>query len=255
MWPGLCAEPSHRSRRRIEQTPRFQVATEVQQLSLGMRLQDRAVFTSFYPGNNTLVVGALQDLAAASGERSIFLHGAPGSGKSHLLQAVCAAVTGGGYFPLGELAPLGAAVFEGAERLPLVAVDDLDAVAGDRHWDQALFRLYNELLQHDGRLLIAALRPPLQSGVALPDLRSRLAAMTAFVVQPLDEMQQRAALQLRAGLRGIELPEETLIYLQRRYARDMPRLHALLDRLDLASLAAQRRLTVPFIRAVLDEAT
>jgi DnaA family protein len=79
--------------------------------------------------------------------------------------------------------------------------------------------------------------------------------MPQFALRPLDEAQQRAALQLRAGMRGIELPEETLLYLQRRFARDIGSLHELLDRLDLASLQEQRRLTVPFIRAVLGEPT
>jgi DnaA family protein len=89
--------------------------------------------------------------------------------------------------------------------------------------------------------------------LALPDLRSRLAAMPHYALRPLDEAQQRAALQARAAVRGIQLPEETLQYLQRRFARDMGSQYALLERLDSASLAAQRPLTVPFIRSVLDE--
>ena len=67
----------------------------------------------------------------------------------------------------------------------------------------------------------------------------------------LDEGEQHAALQLRARLRGVELPDETLHWLQRRFPRDMRTLYELLDTLDEASLAAQRRLTIPFIREVL----
>ena len=52
---------------------------------------------------------------------------------------------------------------------------------------------------------------------------------------------------------GFELPDETARWLQRRYPRDMHSLHNLLDTLDEASLVAQRRLTVPFIRSVLRE--
>jgi DnaA family protein len=72
-----------------------------------------------------------------------------------------------------------------------------------------------------------------------------------FQLRVLDESEQQAALQLRARLRGFELPMETLQWLQRRFPRDMRRLYALLDTLDEAALAAQRRLTVPFIREVL----
>jgi DnaA-homolog protein len=100
-------------------------------------------------------------------------------------------------------------------------------------------------------LLVAARVPAVELSVALPDLVSRLAAMAHYALRPLDEAQQGEALRLRASLRGLELPDETLQYLQRRFVRDMSQLTALLDRLDEASLRAQRRLTVPFIREVL----
>jgi DnaA family protein len=54
-------------------------------------------------------------------------------------------------------------------------------------------------------------------------------------------------------LRGLELPQETARWLQRRFPRDMHSLYGLLDTLDEAAIVAQRRLTVPFIRSVLRE--
>jgi DnaA family protein len=85
----------------------------------------------------------------------------------------------------------------------------------------------------------------------LPDLSSRFAASAVFQLRALDECEQREALRLRAHLRGFELPEETARYMQRRFPRDMRTLYNLLDTLDAAALVAQRRLTVPFIRSVL----
>jgi len=58
-------------------------------------------------------------------------------------------------------------------------------------------------------------------------------------------------LKLRARHRGLELPEETAQYLLRRLPRDMATLYDWLDLLDVAALAAKRRLTVPFVREVL----
>jgi DnaA family protein len=77
--------------------------------------------------------------------------------------------------------------------------------------------------------------------------------MPHFALRPLDEAGQRDALRARAAARGIHIPEETLQYLQRRFARDMGSLYGLLERLDAASLEAQRSLTVPFIRRVLGD--
>jgi DnaA family protein len=144
---------------------------------------------------------------------------------------------------------MGPGVLEGAAALPLVAIDDLHLVAGDDAWERALFGLYNE--RRGTEIAIAATGPATRIGIRLPDLASRLAALTHFGLRPLDESQQRQALQLRARSRGFELPDETVVFLQRRFPRDMGQLAVILDELDAASLAEQRRLTVPFIRQVL----
>jgi DnaA-homolog protein len=117
-----------------------------------------------------------------------------------------------------------------------------------------LFALLRETEDAGGALIAAASAPPSLLPWALPDLGSRFAAGAVFQLRPLDEAEQQAALQLRARLRGLELPEETWQWLRRRYPRDMRRLYELLDTLDEAALTAQRRLTVPFIRDVLRSA-
>ncbi|MEP7311163.1 MAG: DnaA regulatory inactivator Hda [Pseudomonadota bacterium] len=223
----------------------------MQQLPLGVRLADRAVFASFHPGDNGQALQWLRELAAPGAAGVGVLHGPAASGKSHLLQALCAQLPGSGYFPLAVLHELGAGSLEGAETLSCVCIDDLQLAAGEPSWEAALFRLYCEIEARHGRLLLAATAPPLLLGLRLPDLQSRLAAATTFALRPLDEAAQREALRLRAQQRGLELPEETALYLQRRFPRDMASLLRLLDTLDIASLAEQRRLTLPFIRDVL----
>ncbi len=223
----------------------------MKQLPLSVRLQDRAVFASFLPGVNAESVAAARGLAAGN-VPLLYLHGVSGAGRSHLLQAICAATAGSGYFPLTELQAMGPPVLEGVAGLPLVAIDDLDPVAGIAGWELRLFDLYNECRAAGSRLVVSAAVPAVDLPLALPDLASRLSAMPHYALRPLDESQQRQALQLRAAQRGIELPAETLLYLQRRFARDMGSLNRLLDQLDLASLEEQRRVTLPFIRRVLD---
>jgi DnaA family protein len=224
----------------------------MKQLPLAVRLQDRAVFASFVPGQNVEALAAAHAVAAGE-SRLMYVHGPAGSGRSHLLQATCAAVAGSGYFPLGELLGHGAAVLEGVASLPLVTIDDLNLVAGDAGWERAMFRLYNECMAGGARLVVSAAVPAGSLAVRLPDLASRLAAMPHYGLRPLDESRQREALRLHAAQRGVEVPEEALLYLQRRFARDMASLHALLDQLDAASLEEQRRLTLPFIRRVLGD--
>jgi DnaA family protein len=226
----------------------------MKQLPLSVRLQDRAVFASFLPGANGEALAAARSLAQGPDAPMLYVHGVAGAGRSHLLQAICAAVPGSGYFPLRELRELGPAVLEGVAGLPVVALDDLDAVAGSVEWERQLFGLYNECSGDGARLAVSAPVPAGDLPLVLPDLASRLAAMPHYALRALDEAQQRQALQLRAAQRGVELAPETLVYLQRRFARDMGTLNRMLDQLDLASLEEQRRLTLPFIRRVLGDA-
>lgn len=225
----------------------------MQQLPLGVRLRDRAVFESFLPARNTEALA--QARRAADGQAGLtWIAGPPGAGKTHLLQAVCAAASRArraGYLPLRELSALGAEVLTGLSQLECLAIDDLDAVIGRAGWERELFTLVREFAERGGALVLSGSAPPALEHWALPDLGSRCAAAAVFQLRPLNDTEQREALRLRARLRGLELPPDTLRWLQRRFARDMHSLYRLLDTLDEAALAAQRRLTVPFIREVL----
>jgi DnaA family protein len=226
----------------------------VQQLPLGVRLPDRAVFASFLPGPNREAFEHARRAAVGQAAGATWICGPASAGKTHLLQATCSLAAEGrraGYFPLAELERLGVGVLEGLPQLECVCLDDLEAVAGRLDWEKAIFGLLRELEEGGGALLMAARPPPALLTWGLPDLGSRCAAGAVLQLRALDETEQQQALQLRARLRGFELPEETSRWLQRRFPRDMRRLYGLLDTLDEAALAAQRRLTVPFIREVL----
>jgi DnaA-homolog protein len=227
----------------------------MQQLPLAMRLRERAVFEGFVPGPNLEAVESLQALAAGRARGVAWLSGIAGAGKSHLLQAACASAVRCGltaaYLPLRQLLPLGPEALSGWQEAQLMAIDEIESVAGELSWEQGLFTLYRESQERGAALIGAATEPPARLPFALPDLASRFAAATLLPLRPLGEAEQREALRLRAHARGLDLPEETALYLQRRFPRDLPTLYQLLDTIDAAALQAQRRLTVPFIRAVL----
>ena len=233
------------------------------QLPLGIRLRDTSVFASYFPGRNRSVVDALDALSARraganDGPTCVWLHGAASVGKTHMLQAMCARAhaddEAAAYLPLREVAQLGGEVLAGYGQFSLVCLDDAEAVAGDSGWERALFRLHQELDEQGGRLVMSGATPPAALPFKLADLASRLNGGVVLTLQALDEQEQLAALQLRAQLRGCELPEETGQFLLRRLPRNMTALCNFLDQLDEASLVAQRRLTVPFVKAVMKSA-
>jgi DnaA family protein len=225
----------------------------MKQLALGVTLRANALFANFHPGPNEEVLAALK----GPGADPIWVWGGAGSGKSHLLQALCAATDGpAAYISLGAIsagASLPPEVLRGFADCGAVCVDDVDAVAGNLEWEQALFRLFNEAQESRSRLVFAARAAPRGIEWRLDDWRSRTAACVVYHLRDLDEAGRARALELRAAQRGLKLPAETLDYLMKRMPRDLRSLFDILDELDAASLAAQRRLTIPFIREALEK--
>lgn len=225
------------------------------QLPLHIGLRDSATFANFYPADNAQVLAQLQQCAQLEGERFIFIHGATGEGKSHLLQAACHTASESGqpvvYLPLSQREQFSIEMLEGLEDMSLLCIDDLDAIAGDAGWEEAIFHLYNRVRDAGTRLIVAANNHPTALAVRLPDLQSRLVWGLVYKLQALNDEQLTAALQLRAKGRGLELPAEVVAYLLKRCARDMNSLFDLLEKLDRESLVAQRKLTIPFVRQFL----
>jgi DnaA family protein len=224
------------------------------QLALPLRLADHAVFASFLAAGNETLLATLRSLAAGGDGAGCWLWGAAATGKTHLLQAVCEeAGDESSYIPLRMLGSTSPEILDGLASRGLVCIDDLHLVAGKPEWERALFVLYNQILATEGRLVIAANAAPRSAGFELADLESRLSQLPIFQVRPLGDDETRQALQLRAAQRGLDLPDETAQFLLSRSRRDMASLYGLLDKLDDEALRAQRRLTIPFVKEVLQQ--
>lgn len=224
-----------------------------QQLALRIGLRDGITFDNFMPADNAPLLHQLRQ----GSEPFIYLWGANGSGKSHLLHALCHAANENGvtaaYLSLRDYPALDAVMLDGLEQYAVVTLDDLDAIAGITVWEEALFHLYNRIRDSGGRLVVTATATPVNAGFHLPDLISRLGWGPVYQVHSLDDAGKGAALQLRARRRGMELPDEVAAYLLKHSARDLPGLFMLLDDLDQATLTAKRRLTIPFVRELLQQ--
>jgi len=231
--------------------PGAPAAASPRQLPLAVRLRDDATLENFLvPPALEAPVATLRSQLAPEGEAVIYLHGPAGSGKSHLLQACCH-VDGADtlYLPLQALSAYDPAeVLQGIESLHRICLDDLQAVAGNAAWEHALFDLMNRARENDCRLVVAARTAPAALGVALPDLQSRLAWGIVFQLARPDDGQKARVLRFRAARRGLSLSPAVSRYIVSRAPRDMVRLLEVLDRLDEASLAQQRALSIPFVK-------
>jgi DnaA-homolog protein len=230
-----------------------------QQLSLGVSLNDDATFANFFAPDlsaNTHIIAALREQLETDRNPFIYLWGASGCGLTHLLQAACHHAQNLGksfqYFPLRDLVGYAPAeLFAELELLDFVVLDALDEVITRPEWELALFNLFNRLRDTGRRLLVAAVYGPQELAVQLPDLKSRLQWGTTFHVNSLNDEQKQQALQFRARARGLDLNDEVASYIIQRLPRDMNELFWQLNRLDHASLAEQRKLTIPFVKKIL----
>ena len=227
------------------------------QLPLSVRLRDDATFANFYPGANAAALGYVERLCEADAgwtESLIYLWGGEGVGRSHLLHAACIRFEQRDeqaiYLPMDELVHYGPEVFDNLEQCELVCLDGLDALAGRQEWEEGLFHLFNRLRDAGRKLLLSANKSPRELGIKLPDLKSRLTLALVFQLHGLSDEDKLRALQLRASRRGLHLTDEVGRFILTRGPRSMNLLFDLLDILDQASLQAQRKLTIPFLKEI-----
>lgn len=228
-----------------------------EQISLPIRLQDWASLENYYLPAESPNLGLLDNLSSDSA-RVVYLHGAPASGKTHLLQASCRFWHEGRgaqvmYLPLGKLADASSEVLQGLEQLDMLALDDVEAVAGKADWEESIFHLFNALQQRGARVIFAGRFVPAELPLQLADLRSRVLSGTVWRLEQLNEQQLRDALTMRAERLGLVLAPQVLAYLFSRYSRDARTLFDLLDRLDNYAFNQQRQITLPLIRSYLQE--
>lgn len=228
----------------------------MRQLALpGLSLANASRFDTFWVGPNVSAYEAVKQAAEGQGDAVVFLHGTQGSGKTHLLRAAWRAATErgtrSGYLPMDQALMLDPALVEGWGALDLVCLDTLERIGRFGAWERALFRLLEELREHNAMVLAAGRHPPDRLGLELADLASRLAWGPVYGLAALDDAELASLAAHLAGTRGLELSQPVADFLVRRIERGPGQIAEAVARLDEAALAAQRRLTIPFVREIL----
>ena len=225
------------------------------QQTLDIHVNAQATFESFLAGTNDALVTVLQSLPLTVDHRCVYFWGTQGVGRSHLLQAVCHHRTLSGlsaaYVPLSRWRTLAPSILEGLEGRDVVCIDDVHAVVNNPAWELALFSLYNRAQEAGVPLFLSAAVPCRALSYGLSDLQSRFSAAAVFQMQDLSDTEKLQILMMRAQARGMVLSASVGQFLLSRYARSTAELLAQLGVLEAASLEAQHRLTIPFVKSVL----
>ena len=224
------------------------------QLALDLQLRESYTFDNFISGENGLVVAMLKQMATMGGEQQIFIWGEQFIGKSHLLQATCQLAGSQkhsiSYLPLSMMLQYSADVLEGLENIDLVCIDDVQLLEQQPSWQEKIFDLINRMREHKKAIVFSSSLPPNELDLGLEDLRSRLNWGPVIQIKPPNDEQKQQALQMRAQMRGFELPDAVAVFMLKNYSRDLTGLFEKLEQLDKASLMQQKRLTIPFVKQV-----
>ena len=216
----------------------------MQQLVLDLAPFTPQTFDNFTHGKNAEVVHALRNLAEMGSNRFVYLWGAPGSGKTHLLNAALAAVKARG----GSAQHFEGALFYDSARCDLIVSDNAESL--DEDAQSALFQLYNERREAGRAMLVAGSAPPSRLPLR-DDLRTRLAWELVYEVRVLDDDEKTKALHAHARELGFFISADVVNYLLARGPRDLPALFATLNALDRYSLQNRRAITVPTLRELM----
>lgn len=233
----------------------------VAQLPLEFNLLDSATFSNFFfSQDNKLLANILKNFVEDSNQEKFFyLWGHKESGKTHLLQACCSLALEKNisaiYISLDNLLinqdKLHSNFFDGLENLSLLCIDDLQLIINNHQLEESLFYLFNNILANQHKLIVSANCVPSNLEIHLPDLKSRMTWGITYYLHGLTEKEKITALIMRAEQIGLQLNETVANFLLARLSRNTGELFDTLELLDTASLAAKRKLTIPFVKKVL----
>ncbi len=221
----------------------------MKQLVLNISPAPPPTFASFIIGKNQELCTLLQAMANGEyRERFVYLWGAPGAGKSHLLGAFATAARARALVRLDRHAT--APEISQVRGDEVVIFDDVHRLSSTVQ--PALFHAYNRIRTATGQFIVSGGLPPSQL-MLLADLKSRLGWGVVLEVKPLSDDEKYTALSQQATARGFSLTPEVIRYIVAHYPRDLPSLMSLLAALDLYSLQHKRSITVPLLKAVIDQ--
>ena len=213
-------------------------------------------FTSFIEGENQDLLDFLNTMTKKKKNDCLYIWGSQGTGKTHLLQAACkqaddmnSQVT---YIPLKQYEEFDSEIFNGLGKLDLICVDDLEFISGNLEWQQRLTLLYNEIRDNNNSIIISSTSSPKNIKIALDDLKSRLVWGPVDKIKPPNDELKIEILKRKASERSFELSKSVAEFLIHRTDRDLNSLIKILDVIDHSSLAAKRKVTIPFVKKLID---
>jgi DnaA family protein len=242
------------------------------QLALPVWFSEDQSFESFVADGNEVVIKFLTHFICGKSQGLTnshipfcLLHSLHGAGKSHLLYASCQYASENNashaYFDLKMLQQFPASVILDAQQKDLICIDNIHIIKDDLTWQIAIFDLLNKVIEknqtienpsHHCKVLITASQSPTSIGLTLSDLVSRLSWGTVFKLDPLNDEKSKLVIRHKLSEKGLEASDDVLNFLVTRLSRNITKQIDTINLLDRKSLESKRKLTIPFVKQVLN---
>ncbi len=223
------------------------------QLAFPLSGDDKASFDNFWVGHNVELVRAIKASVQTCEPNVVYFYGAQSSGKSHLLFAAMRLakqeIINTSYLSLAD-AYVSPDMLSAVDVKHLVCIDNVQAWAGDKTKERALFTVFEQIKHAGGQLIVSATQPPDRAGFAIRDLVSRLSSGLIYPLIELTDEQQFDVIRMRAMHRGLSISDDVLRYILNRSTRNTSELLEILDKIDQASLVEKRKVTIPFLQQI-----
>lgn len=227
-----------------------------EQLPLQFEFQAYKNFSNFYPGENAEIIDHLQQLFTHK-EQQIFLWGDSGTGKTHCLQAIAQMAKNCNktcfFYELKSDQLPDPSILDGLENYDLVCFDNIEQITDNTEWEHAFFNFFNLHRDSNKQLVLSANCPPKFIPIQLADLKTRMNWGLTLKLNALSDDQQLKALIHKANHLGLEISEKVGRFLITHYSRDLPSIWILLNKIEYATLAAKRKLTIPFLKQIMSD--
>lgn len=235
------------------------------QLALPISLVENKTFESLIVGQNRQLIEHVQALIRhdfsiqtySPSQRLCVISGGPSSGKTHLLLSATDYADKNDlstqYIDAKVLLEFPQSVLHQFADKDVVCIDNINAIQHIKSWQIAIFDLINQFLETRKRLLLFACNKAVNGlEFELTDLLTRLQWGINFTLHELSDDAKGCAIKQRAKQIGLSLQDDCVRFLVTRGNRDLKTLMQNVETLDKASLRQQRKVTLPFLKQVLN---
>ena len=186
---------------------------------------------------------------SSNSDQVILIYGSKSSGKSHICEAIYNQYINSAFFINDKSILLDNIPTDFYE---LLIIDNLDKLISSKTDEEKIFTLVNNQILHKKPVLVSSSKDIKDCNITLEDLSSRLLSDKIFTIKDLDDSDKIEMMILYCSQRGLEISENVLHYIMNNCSRDLYFLCALIKNLDNVSLSMKKKITIPFIKKVIE---